>query len=94
MEALFAVSSGGGSAALSMTNQTLASLAIEGVDGSATHRGNVIKVAPALKETATPVDLTAEVVSSFKKFSGGLTVGHVGSIEVRTVNHRIRANSF
>jgi hypothetical protein len=84
----FAVSSRGGSASLTMTNQTLANLNIDGVDGSATHSGSVIKVAPALKETATPVDLTAEVVSSFKKFSGGMTVGHVGSIEVGIVGHR------
>ena len=89
LSAQFAVTSGGGSAVLSMTNQTLASLPIEDIDGTATHRGNVIKVAPALKETATPVDLTAEVVSSFKKFTGGLNVGHVGSITVGVEGHLI-----
>ena len=76
-----------------MTNQTLANLNIDGVDGSATHSGSVIKVAPALKETATPVDLTAEVVSSFKKFAGGMTVGHVGSLTVGIEGHRIATDA-
>ena len=89
----FAVSEGGGSATLTMTNQTLASLNIGGVDGSAVHSGNVIKVASALKETPMASDLTAEVVSSFKKFAGGMTVGHVGSLTVGIESHRIATDS-
>ena len=89
MTAMFAVSEGGGSATLTMTNTTLADLNVEGISGTAMHSGNVIKVASALKETPVPNDLTAEVVSSFKKFEGGMTVGHVGSLTVGIEGHRI-----
>ena len=89
MTASFAVSEGGGSATLTMTNQTLAGLNLEGVSGRKEHRGNVIKVAPALKETAMANDLTASVESSFKKLMGGMTVGHVGFLTVGFNAHRI-----
>ena len=55
----FAVSEGGGSARLTMTNQSLADLNVEGVTGTSVHSGNPIKVAPALTETAMENNLTA-----------------------------------
>ena len=81
--ASYAVSTGGGSATVTLSNQTLAGLNVPGITGTATHGpANVIKVASALKETPTPSNLTASVASSFKKFSDDMTVGHVGSIAV------------
>ena len=68
LTARFAVSEGGGSATLTMTNQTLAGLDIPGVSGTATHSGNVVKVASALEETPMVKNLTASVGTSFKKF--------------------------
>ena len=93
LTAQFAVSEGGGSATVSMTNQTLAGLTIDGVSGTATHSGNVIKVASALKETPMASDLMATVDSSFKKFSNDMTVGHVGSITIGVNGHRIATTS-
>ena len=93
MTAMFAVSEGGGSATLTMTNTTLADLDVPGISGSAEHSGNVIKVASALKETSDPNDLTADVVTSFKKFEGGMTVGHVGSLTVGIEGHRIATSN-
>ena len=93
MTAMFAVSEGGGSATLTMTNTTLADLNVEGISGTARHSGNVIKFASALKETPMPTNLTAEVVSSFKKFEGGMTVGHVGSLSVGIEGHRIATSN-
>ena len=90
LTAKFAVSEGGGSATLTMTNQTLSSLNIAGVSGSKAHPGNVIKVASALKETTMANDLIAEVVSSFKKFKGDMTIGNVGSMTVEVVEPRHR----
>ena len=88
--AQFAVSAGGGSATVTLTNQTLAGLNIPGVSGTKTHGpGNVIKVASALKETPMTNDLTASVQSSFKKFMDDATVGHVGSITIGFNGHRI-----
>ena len=81
--ASFAVSAGGGSATVTLANQSLAALNIPGVSGTMTHGPtNVIKVASALKETPMASDLTASVESSFKKFTDGMTVGHVGSMTV------------
>ena len=89
LTAQLAVSEGGGSATLTMTNQTLAGLNISGVSGTAMHSGNVIKVASALKETPMASNLTATVESSFKKFASDMTVGHVGSIAIGVNGHRI-----
>ena len=88
--ASYAVSEGGGSATVTLTNQTLAGLGIAGVSGTMTHGpANVIKVESALKETPMANDLTAEVASSFKKFEGGMTVGNLGSITIGINGHRI-----
>jgi hypothetical protein len=93
LTAQFAVSEEGGSATLTMTNQTLAGLNIEGVSGRKAHSGNVIKVASALKETTMANDLIAEVVSSFKKFKGGMTIGNLGSLTVEVEpRHRMAIN--
>ena len=52
MVASLAVSAGGGSATVTLTNPTLAGLNIPGVSGTKTHGpGKVIKIASALKET-------------------------------------------
>jgi hypothetical protein len=90
--ASYAVSEGGGSATVTLTNQTLRGLNIPGVSGTETHGpANVIKIASALKETPMGNDLTASVESSFKKFTGDMTVGNLGSITVGFNAHR-RAN--
>ena len=90
LAASYAVSGSGGSATVTLTNQTLAGLNIEGVSGTKTHGpANVIKVASALKETPMASNLTATVESSFKKFAGDMTVGHVGSITIGVNGHRI-----
>ena len=90
ISASYAVSSGGGSATVTLTNQTLAGLNIPGVSGTAAHGpANVIKIASALKETPTTQDLTASVEASFKKFAGGMTVGHLGSITVGFNAYRV-----
>ena len=94
LTAQFAVSKGGGSATLTMTNQTLVSLDIADVSGTVRHSGNVIKVASALKETPMANDLTAEVVSSFKKFEGGMTIGTVGSLAVGVEGHRTASDGI
>ena len=88
LRAGFSVSAGGGSATLTMTNRTLAGLNIDGVSGTRTYTGKVIRVAPALKETVTPNTLVAEAASDYKKFEGGKTVGHVGSIALGVEGHR------
>ena len=88
LTARFAVSQRGGRATLTMRNQALVDLDISGVTGTKTHTGKVIKVAPALKETVTPNILIAEVASDYKKFKGGKTVGHVGSIALGIEGHR------
>ena len=93
VSAILAVSEGGGSATLTMKNQTLAGLGIEGVSGTATHSGKAIKVESALKETPMANDLTASVVSSFKKFEGDMTVGHVGSLTIGFEGHRIATSN-
>jgi hypothetical protein len=90
LSALLAVSAGGGSATVTLTNQSVADLNIPGVSGMKTHGpAKVIKVASALKETPKPNPLTASVSSSFKKFAGDMAVGHVGSLTVGTTGHRI-----
>jgi hypothetical protein len=98
LSASLAVSSEGGSATVTLTNQTVAGLNIPNVSGTKTHGpANVIKVASALKETPMASNLTASVTSSFKKFKGAMaddddvTVGHVGSITIGVNGHRIAA---
>ena len=92
LTAMFAVSAGGGSATVTLTNQSVAALNIPGVTGMKTHGpANVIKVASALKETPKPSDLTASVSSAFKKFADDMTVGHVGSIAIGIEGHRVAA---
>lgn len=94
LTAQFAVSDGGGSVTVTLTNQSVAGLNIPNVSGVETHGPtNVIKVAPALKETVTTNDLTASVESSFKKFMGDATVGHVGSITIGFNGHRIATSN-
>lgn len=89
LTAAFAVSTGGGSATVTLTNQSIAALNIPNVSGTKTHGpAKVIKVASALKETPMANDLTASVGSGFKKFTGDMTVGHVGSIEIGFNAHR------
>ena len=89
LSASFAVSTGGGSATVTLTNQTVASLNIPNVSGMKTHGpAKVIKVASALKETPMPSNLIASVESSFKKFEGNATVGHVGSLTIGFNAHR------
>ncbi len=82
LAASFAVSAGGGSATLTMTNQTLAGLNIIGITGTKSHPGNVVKIAPGLDETAMATDATADVAASFKKFVDGMSVASVGSVRV------------
>ena len=94
LSASVAVSSGGGSATVTLTNQTVAGLKIPNVSGMKTHGpANVIKVASALKETPMPNDLTASVDSSFKKFTGDMTVGHVGSLTIGFNTHRMASGA-
>ena len=96
----FAVSEGGGSATVTLTNQSVAALNVPNLSGTKTHGpANVIKVASALKETVVTNDLTASVESSFKKFKGAtaasddVTVGHVGSITIGFNGHRIATSN-
>ena len=90
LTAQFAISDGGGSATVTLTNQSVAALNIPNVSGTKTHGpAKVIKVASALKETPTMNSLTATVGSGFKKFTGDLTLGNVGSITVGVEGHRI-----
>ena len=84
----FAVSQGGGRATLIMRNQALVDLDISGLAGNMTYTGKIIRVAPALKETVTPNVLVAEAASGYRKFKGGKTVGHVGSIALGVEGHR------
>ena len=90
LSAQFAVSAAGGSATLTIMNQTLASQGIEGVSGKSPHGpANVIKVASALKETSTDNDLTATVKTFFKKFKDDMIVGRVGSVTIGFNGHRV-----
>ena len=90
LTASYAVSTGGGSATVVLTNQSVAALNIPNVSGTKTHGpARVIKVASALKETPTMNNLTATVGSGFKKFTDDATVGTVGSIMVGINGHRV-----
>lgn len=83
--ASYAVSAGGGSAELTMTNQALQTL---NLNAEATHSGNVIMVAPALNEVATKVNPVADVAADgFMQFVGATAgtnanVATVGSLMV------------
>ena len=82
LAASFAISGNAGTATMTILNQTLAVLGIDGVTGRETHRGTVIKVAPALEEDAVAMNATADVAESFKKFLNEMTVASVGSLKV------------
>ena len=74
----FAVSANGGSATLVITNP-----AIAGPDGTETHPGNPIMVAPALSETSTKMNPTADVeADGFMMFEGGRTTASLGTLQV------------
>ena len=94
LEADFAVSAAGGSATLTMTNQTIAGLNVPGVTGSKTHGpGNVIKVAPALDEDAVAMNPTADVAADgFMMFENGRTTAALGTLQV-TVKPMHRDNT-
>ena len=90
LTASYAVSTGGGSATVVLTNQSVANLNVPGLSGTKTHGpARVIKVASALKETPTMNNLTATVESGFKKFTDDMTIAHVGSIMVGINGHRV-----
>jgi hypothetical protein len=94
LSASLAVSSEGGSATVTLTNQTVAGLNIPNVSGTKTHGpANVIKVASALKEMPTPSNLTASAESSFKKLADDMTVGHVGSLTIGFNTHRVASGT-
>jgi hypothetical protein len=63
LDADFAVSADGGSATLTMTNQSIQGLNLPGVDGTETHEGNPIMIASALNEVSTETDPTADVAA-------------------------------
>ncbi len=83
LTANYAVSAAGGSATLTMTNQTLADLGIDGVDGTEEHSGNVIKIAPALNEVSMAMNPTADVAADgFMRFLKGRTTASLGTLMV------------
>ena len=83
LTASYAVSAAGGSATLTMENRTTG-------DESVTHKGSVIKVAPALKETATKTTAVADVADSFNTFLNGASVATVGSLTVGAATPAVR----
>ena len=88
LAANFAISGNAGTATMTIKNQTLAELEIPGVSGTERHPGTVIKVAPALDEDVMPMNATADVAASFKKFLNGMTVASVGTVQVGFKTHR------
>ena len=79
----YAVSAAGGSAELTMTNQTVEGLGIRGVTGTATHSGSPIKVAAALNEMSTKMNPEADVAADgFMEFLNDRTTAAVGSLMV------------
>ena len=83
LTANYAVSAAGGSATLTMTNQTLADLGIDGVDGTEEHSGNVIKIAPALNEVSMAMNPTADVAADgFMQFLNERTTASLGTLMV------------
>jgi hypothetical protein len=92
LQASFAISGNAGTVTMTIRNQTLAVLEIEGVTGTEVHTGTVIKVAPALDEEAIAMNATADVAASFKKFLAatvdGMSVAPLGSLEVGFETHR------
>ena len=95
LNAEFAVSAdGNGSVTRTVTNQTLASLNIPGVDGSMTHTASgAIKLGSGIKETAMPMNATAAVEHGFRRFlttaPEGAAIAHLGSYQV-TFNGDVR----
>ena len=90
LEADFAVSAAGsGSVTRTVTNQTLASLNIPGVDGTMTHTASgAILLGSGLKETSMANSPTATVEHGFRSFDGN-AVATVGSLQV-TFNGEVR----
>ena len=68
---------------MTMTNQTLADLGIDGVDGTEEHSGNVIKIAPALNEVSMAMNPTADVAADgFMQFLNERTTASLGTLMV------------
>ena len=83
LTASFAVSASGGSATLTMTNQTIQGLNIDGVTGTNTYSGSPIMIAPALDEVSTKMVPIADVAADgFMKFKDGRTTATVGTLKV------------
>ena len=92
LDARFAISAAGsGSVTRTVTNQTIASLGIAGVDGTRVHTASgVIKLGSGVKETSMAMSPTATVEHSFRSFDGS-AVATVGSLQV-THNALVRQN--
>jgi hypothetical protein len=92
LEAGYAISAAGsGSVTRTVTNQTIASLNIPGVDGTMVHTASgVIKLGSGLKETAMAMSPIATVAHGFRSFNGS-AVATVGSLQV-THNGEVRQN--
>lgn len=80
LDADFAVSADGGSATLTMTNQSLQGLNLPGVSGTKEHKGTPIMIASALNEVSTKMTPTAEVADGFLNFKDERTTASLGTV--------------